>query len=273
VAHGYRPGQHEPVRTLAEREIMSKANAAAAKPLVNVPPARFDLRNVGGQNYVTAVQDQGQCGSCVAFGVVAAVEATLRVKYQDPDPDNASFSEAHLFYCHAVSEGRTCKTGWDPEPALDVFRVVGVVYKPCFPYVRPETIDPKAPPEFTPPCQVSCTDWQGQLGRIEGWHYIDDFAGMKRWISSGSGALVACYTIWDDFDKWFFTHAPGAAYKLAATAKATDEGHCVCVVGYDDAGRYWICKNSWGTANPDQGFFNIGYGQVGIDAYMWAVDG
>jgi C1A family cysteine protease len=50
-------------------------------------------------------------------------------------------------------------------------------------------------------------------------------------------------------------------------------GHCVCAVGYDDNQQCWICKNSWGTAWGQAGFFLIGYGECGIDATMYAVEG
>ena len=61
-------------------------------------PAAYDLRNVGGNNYVTPIKDQASCGSCVAFGTTATVES--RVRLQRGDPNLAiDLSEAHLFFC------------------------------------------------------------------------------------------------------------------------------------------------------------------------------
>ena len=43
---------------------------AAMPPLLGAPatPSKYDLRNVNGKNYITAIRDQSTCGSCVAFG-------------------------------------------------------------------------------------------------------------------------------------------------------------------------------------------------------------
>lgn len=45
--------------------------------------------------------------------------------------------------------------------------------------------------------------------------------------------------------------------------------HCVVITGYDDAGGYWIVKNSWGnTWGPDgNGYFQVGYGECNIEDY------
>ena len=47
----------------------------------------------------------------------------------------------------------------------------------------------------------------------------------------------------------------------------------MAIIGYDDAQRCWIAKNSWGTEWGAGGFFRIGYGEVGIDASMWGITG
>ncbi len=88
---------------------------------------------------------------------------------------------------------------------------------------------------------------------------------MKKWLST-RGSLATCLTVYDDF----------YAYRTGVYRHVTGNlagGHCVCCVGYDDAQGCWICKNSWSTGWGDAGFFRIAYGQVGIDATMWAVDG
>ena len=73
-------------------------------------------------------------------------------------------------------------------------------------------------------------------------------------------------TVYDDF-----MHYTGGVY--SPTSSVNLGGHCVCVVGYDDTNGCWIGKNSWGTGWGEGGLFRIAYGQCGIDAEMWAVDG
>ena len=44
-------------------------------------------------------------------------------------------------------------------------------------------------------------------------------------------------------------------------------GHCVSLIGYDDAQGCWIAKNSWGTDWGESGYFKIAYGQCRIENY------
>jgi putative hemolysin/C1A family cysteine protease len=50
--------------------------------------------------------------------------------------------------------------------------------------------------------------------------------------------------------------------------------HCVVLVGYDDAGGYWIAKNSYGpTYGPDRnGYWQVGYGECHIEESVYYVE-
>ncbi len=237
--------------SLAEREAAAAANVEAAGVTAFGAPASFDWRNVGGKNFITPVRDQGGCGSCVAFGTTAAVEGTFRAQRNDPNLA-VDLSEAHLFYCYAKAQGRNCGNGWWPTNALDCYKT-GVVDEACFPYTAGDQN-----------CKL-CADWQGRLTKITGWHAITSAADMKTWLST-KGPLDTCFTVYDDF----FSYKSGV-YKHVTGGVAG--GHCVCCIGYDDGQGCWICKNSWSAGWGDGGFFRIAYGQCGIDASMWAVEG
>jgi len=42
--------------------------------------------------------------------------------------------------------------------------------------------------------------------------------------------------------------------------------HAVVIVGYNDAGSYWIVRNSWGSGWNGDGYFEVGYDECGIDS-------
>jgi C1A family cysteine protease len=243
--------------TLQEREQIAKAKLAGeaalrAKVAVAAYPASFDLRNVNGSNYITPVRDQGGCGSCVAFGTTAAFEGTFQWKRGNPDL-NVDLSEAQLFYCIAQSAGYNCETGWWPDDAFDGCKNTGLADEACFPYTPGDQS-----------CNL-CSDWQSRVTKITGWHKITSTDDMKAWIST-NGPLSTCFSVYDDF----FAYRSGVYHHVSG---ALAGGHCVCIVGYDDNSQCWIAKNSWGDAWGESGFFQIGYGECGIDSEMWAVEG
>jgi C1A family cysteine protease len=88
-------------------------------------------------------------------------------------------------------------------------------------------------------------------------------AKIKEWLTT-KGPVCAAFVVYQDF----FNYKDGI-YKHVSGGEAG--GHCVTIVGYNDNPGYWICKNSWGTGWGMQGFFNIAYGQCGIDT--WRNDG
>jgi len=245
-----RLGAVPPMTTLQAREELARQNRASEAPSAGAHPAAYDWRNVGGRNYITSVKDQGGCGSCVAFGCTATVEATARVLF------GASLaidvSEAQLFYCVAASQGSTCATGWWPDEAFRAFEHPAITDERHFPYRAGDQR-----------CGLQ-GGWPDVVTKLAAWRTLSAIADMKTWIST-RGPLTACFSVYEDFYSYvsgIYTYHTG---QLVG-------GHCISIVGYDDTKGCWICKNSWGSGWGESGFFRIGYGQCGLEAEMWAAD-
>jgi C1A family cysteine protease len=247
---GYKPGPGE--ESLEQRIQASAAKLASILATIGAAPSSWDWRNVNGQNFITPIKDQGGCGSCVSFGCTATVEGTFRVQRNNPGLA-VDLSEASLFFCIGPATGASCSNGWYMSPPMDGYKNVGVPEEACFPYT-----------DHQQACS-QCSDWQSRATKITGWHTITAAADMKTWLST-KGPLATCFTVYNDF----FAYTSGV-YKHVTGGVAG--GHCVSVVGYNDAGGYWICKNSWGAGWGQSGFFYIAYGDCGIDSTMWAVEG
>jgi C1A family cysteine protease len=211
-------------------------------------PAAFDLRNVGGANYDTAVKDQGGCGSCVAFGSAATMETVYRFTRRTQTPLN--LSEAHLFYCHARAEGRNCGNGWWPDRALLAAKDKGVTFDDYFPYTAGDQ-----------DCGKLNADWPNRLAKVTAFETISGNAAKMKESISTYGSVTACFNVYQDF----FSYRSGV-YRHVTGGLAG--GHCVCLVGYDDAAGCWIARNSWGTGWGDGGYFRIAYGECGIETFQ-----
>jgi len=80
------------------------------------------------------------------------------------------------------------------------------------------------------------------------------------------GPLVVTYAVYEDFDDYWWNPSAWDNQVYTHSYGALRGYHAVVLVGYDDYGGYWICKNSWGTSGGINGYFKIGYGEpVGSD--------
>lgn len=247
---GVTPPPGEPsVEEISQRWPQMKATIRAGALAAVAAPAAYDLRNVGGNNFVTAIRDQSSCGSCVAFGTVATVESRLRVQRNDPNLA-VDLSEAHLFFCHARDRGYNCSTGWWPQEAFDDFKSKGVTDEACYGYNLSNT-----------DCSGLCSNWAERAVKITGYTALtNNPTGIKEWVST-NGPVSACFVVYQDF----FSYKSGVYTHVTGSQAG---GHCVTIVGYDDNPGYWICKNSWGTNWGEQGFFRIAYGECAIDTWL-----
>jgi len=212
-------------------------------------PTSIDWKNVNGVNWTTPIKNQGGCGSCVAFGTIAALEALLKIRtYQDSNKV-VDLSEAHLLWCGGGSCG-----GWHMNNACDYLKNNGTPDEACFPY-QAKTMS----------CANTCSDWKNRINysKITNWTNTKDVNTMKNNLVN-NGPQITGMAVYNDF----FSYKSGI-YKHVTGGLAGY--HCVAVVGYNDTDGYWICKNSWGTGWGENGWFRIAYGECGIqDVFgMW----
>jgi C1A family cysteine protease len=220
-------------------------------------PKAFDLRNVGGKNYITSVKNQdsyGACNSCTAFAVVATLEGSYNWQKNQPisGADTPGFSEAQLFFCNGPPGGCSCRA-WYPEEALSFCLAPGGV------------TDRSNNDGSQPLCKTPDISWNWTT--IQTKQQLKDATEMKQWISGTSslgpgGPVIAVMVEYADLRTWI--GAQSSSYSPAEdTPTAINQrvgGHVVCIVGYDDTNsndKYWICKNSWGTTWNGNGYFRI----------------
>lgn len=230
-------------------ESAAAASAQAASGDGVAAPASFDVRSAGGVNYDTAVKDQGSCGSCVAFGVAGTMEVVFR--YSRRTTTALDLSEAHLFYVYGRSEGRTCGNGWWPDRALPHAQNTGVAFEDMYPY---SAGDQDGNSNLN-------AGWTSRHAKVTGWANITGNAGLMKERISTYGAVTACLNIYQDF----FSYRSGIYRHVSGSLAG---GHCVTLIGYDDAQGCWIARNSWGAGWGDGGYFRIAYGECGIESYQ-----
>ena len=248
-----------------EKEILKATKSSdLQKDLVGLeslgdPPSLFDWRNYSGEDWVTSVKDQAQCGSCWAFSATGAVESKLNIDYNDPTLDY-DLSEQHLVSCECPGD---CNGGWQ-NVALGYIRDTGVADETCFGYLGCEKWNSSSgicKTEF--PCDL-CSDWQDGAAYITNYHHITNTQAAYKQALVDYGPL----SIAIDATGWLYY---GGGIFISSVVQAN---HAVVLVGYDDAGGYWIVKNSWGSTWGESGYIKLSYANNPITTFddVYAVE-
>lgn len=237
-----------------------------AKPAAGDPPSSFSWRNHNG-DWTTPARDQGNCGSCWAFAAMSTLEGVINVQEGVPSLD-PNLSEQYILSC--LPSSGSC-SGGSPYRTFQYIMETGaqgnghngIIPEGCFPYQAADTV----------PCGSKCPGWTEQLVPIADYGFWSsdgtpaDRERIKTQVME-EGPVVTYIEATEDFTRWGATHHGSDDYYPYHSAAG--HNHCVAIVGWQDdssieQGGYWICKNSWGTAWGNKGFFNIEYGSLKID--------
>ncbi len=212
------------------------------KAYCSVGDSQYDARLL---HFVSPVKDQGTCGSCWAFSTVANIESAELINGQQVAP----LSEQELLACSG--NNNSCDGGSFPyDWVLDHGMTSGNILK----------YDP------TNVSQTQCTGWS-PVARIKVAGYIRENGDIEPNLGQRVQELKAALCQYGtlsvmmaatDSLQWVGT----GAYSNNAPEQnpITEVNHAVQLIGWDDAKRAWIIKNSWGVDRGDQGFFLIQYG-------------
>lgn len=198
--------------------------------------AQVDWRD---QGYVTDVKDQGQCGSCWAFGAIASLEAAQFEKHGS----TVQMSDQQVVDCDNQNSG--CNGGWYDTAWQYIKEEGGVTTTAAYPYhAKDET------------CKASQHNFVSTVSGCYGGpnYYCDnggkvgDEAVLKEMLNDRPIAVAV------DATPFQLYHSG-----LLDCRSFHQLNHAVFAVGYGTEGSddYWIIKNSWGGAWGEDGYVRV----------------
>jgi C1A family cysteine protease len=204
-------------------------------------PEVVDWRNRNGQNYVSPVLNQGNCGSCVAFATVGTLETQMNITSVIPAL-NPKYSTEALFSCG----GGRCDGGWYTSSAGRYVVSYGVPDEACAPYTMGATGKDVA-------CRSACGDMDHRSQRAIRTSNPSKIQDVKNALKKGP--MITSMYVYEDFVNYgsgVYKHTKGNGLG----------GHAISLIGFDDNKRAWIIRNSWGNEWGMDGFAYISYDDV-----------
>ncbi len=205
-------------------------------------PSHLDWRNMNGTNYVSPVQDQGQCGSCVSFASLTTLETQLNIAGQAPQMP-WQFSRQYFFSCG----GGQCRGGMKMSQAVSFLAEHGVADTGCMAYTSGRGGEDVS-------CKMACANATERLEKIVNYtrptRGFVDVPAIKRALLQGP--LLSSLILYEDF----LVYKSGVYRHSFGRQRGS---HAFVIVGWDDTKQAWIGRNSMGRAWGEAGDFYIAW--------------
>ncbi|XP_063362567.1 procathepsin L-like [Cydia amplana] len=196
-------------------------------------PDQVDWREKGA---VTAVKDQGSCGSCWAFSTTGALEGQVYIKHNRL----TSLSEQNLVDCAGKYGCHGCQGGWMNSAFSFIKDNGGIDTEVSYPYQAKND-----------QCRYNA---KNSGATNNGYKTIpNDEDKLKEAVANIGPIAVAI-----DAGHAFQHYADGVYYEKNCSSSKLNHG--VLVVGYGtdtNGGDYWLVKNSWSKGWGRDGYIKM----------------
>ena len=211
---------------------------SAVRPVPLTLPLRVDLRHG-----CSSVEDQGSLGSCTANALAGALEF-LEIKNK---VHFADLSRLFIYYNERVIEHSVrSDSGAMLRDGIKTLAKQGVCSEKTWPYVVSKfSVKPRAV------CYKEASNHQ-----ITSYHRILTIEEMRTCLAEGF-PFVFGFTVYEGFETQHV--ALTGVVDMPQPRERVVGGHAVMAVGYDDAAKRFIVRNSWGVAWGMKGYFTMPY--------------
>lgn len=209
---------------------------------------------------VTAIKNQGQCGSCWAFSATEAIESQLVLT--SGGKLAIDLSPQHIASCTTTSYG--CNGGWTEDAYDYVKSVAGLANSFYIPYNQSLTQVSNTmacPTEKVAQIDGEYQELSGGYAVVSGYSYAvpactsgactnQDLDGFAAALETTPLSICVNAGAWNDYTGGVMTSA------ACGSMGAADQDHCVMATGFNTTAPtpYWIVRNSWSSTWGEEGY-------------------
>jgi C1A family cysteine protease len=253
---------------LSEEYLKSIVTISPNEYRLEIAKFRPDLKSLSQKSDLTAkvaavknlptppIGDQGSEGSCVGWGVGYAAHSITRYINNTVHQSNWAGASRSAAYVYNQIKMGDCGAGSMPNDAMNLIQNQGECGNSQMPYVAGNC--------YVMPSAQQKTWAAGR--KSGGWFNVNSrsTSDIKYYLNQNY-AVAVCFNV-----NQSFYDIRNNNYVWSSVYGSTQGGHCVCIVGYDDATQLFKVQNSWGSGWGRGGFFYVTYANIANGAFNWA---